>query len=562
MLGYYGNGKSLSAYTVPCLILVMVAPFLVSTNSVFWVLDQMLDQLQDNELIDNPYVQGNFAPVAEERHASEMEIVFGALPEELDGMIVRNGPNPIPEQLSKRYLWFDGHGMLHIVRLRDGKALYSNAYVRTPRYEYEAKHGYESFLRLGELDGFVGILKGVLNYFKLKLLGISLEQCGQANTHTIMLGNRFYALHEASLPFEVRLLEDGGIESLGYDDFDGLLDFPVSAHPKVDRATGNFIFHSYSVRHAYELGKAPIKAGEYVPDAKHMKFYLGVNPLDKHVSFAHDIAFTTNFLVVYDSSVHFSPESIMNKSEDFLSFNREHTFRIGLIPRKKNVHWDEIHWFDTTIPLAVVHLLNAWEEVETGNVVLWAPVSSDFSFRSGLFNMAEFNMNIREGSVDMRLVDKSLNAEFCIVRDECYGIFCPYGYTGIMIQDPSLGAIGLFEGFAVWDMAAGKLLKAVYFPPGHIGQEPLVIPKQPKEHLNLSLPEQPVSDDVYIGIFMHNTLRNESYFSLFDGKHDSGLPLVAKLKFPVRVPYGFHSQWVGGRALRAHLAFHQRKTAE
>ena len=50
-----------------------------------------------------------------------------------------------------------------------------------------------------------------------------------------MFDNRFYALHEPSLPFEVRLFEDGRVESIGYADLGGLLDSPVSAHPKVGR---------------------------------------------------------------------------------------------------------------------------------------------------------------------------------------------------------------------------------------------------------------------------------------------------------------------------------------
>ena len=164
------------------LLLAMTAPFLLNLNSALWVMDDVLDWMQDNELGTNPFLMGNFAPVAEERRGLEMEVVFGVLPEDLDGMIVRNGPNPIPEQLSKRYLWFDGHGMLHNVRIRDGKALYSNTYLRTPRYEYEAKHGFEYFLRLGELDGVVGILKLVLNSLKCNLLGISMEESGQGGT--------------------------------------------------------------------------------------------------------------------------------------------------------------------------------------------------------------------------------------------------------------------------------------------------------------------------------------------------------------------------------------------
>ena len=36
---------------------------------------------------------------------------------------------------------FDGDGMLHAVRIKDGKAAYSNAYVQTSRFKQERKAG-------------------------------------------------------------------------------------------------------------------------------------------------------------------------------------------------------------------------------------------------------------------------------------------------------------------------------------------------------------------------------------------------------------------------------------
>ena len=66
----------------------------------------------------------------------------------------------------------------------------------------------------------------------------------------------------------------------------------------------------------------------------HMKFYLGVNPLDRHVSWAHDMAFTRNFLVVYDCSVVFSPEAMMNKGPYNYTV---HWVRLGSLQNSLNV---------------------------------------------------------------------------------------------------------------------------------------------------------------------------------------------------------------------------------
>ena len=42
---------------------------------------------------DNPYLQGNYAPVEEEVTATYLP-VEGELPPELNGRYLRNGPNP------------------------------------------------------------------------------------------------------------------------------------------------------------------------------------------------------------------------------------------------------------------------------------------------------------------------------------------------------------------------------------------------------------------------------------------------------------------------------------
>ena len=77
----------------------------------------------------NPFLQGNYAPWPMEGDAPELAIE-GELPRELDGTFYRNGPNPAYEPLG-RYHWFDGDGMIHAIRLRDGRASYRNRWVRS-----------------------------------------------------------------------------------------------------------------------------------------------------------------------------------------------------------------------------------------------------------------------------------------------------------------------------------------------------------------------------------------------------------------------------------------------
>jgi carotenoid cleavage dioxygenase-like enzyme len=76
------------------------------------------------------WLKGNFAPVREETTAFDLE-VDGAIPPGLRGLYARNGPNP---HQGRSDHWFLGDGMLHGVRLQDGRAeWYRNRWVRTPR---------------------------------------------------------------------------------------------------------------------------------------------------------------------------------------------------------------------------------------------------------------------------------------------------------------------------------------------------------------------------------------------------------------------------------------------
>ncbi len=77
------------------------------------------------------YLSGNFGPVGVESTITEMEIT-GSIPEELTGRFLRNGPNPLEKVNLPSYHWFTGDGMVHGIRLEDGRAdWYRNRWVRS-----------------------------------------------------------------------------------------------------------------------------------------------------------------------------------------------------------------------------------------------------------------------------------------------------------------------------------------------------------------------------------------------------------------------------------------------
>lgn len=60
-----------------------------------------------------------------------------------------------------------------------------------------------------------------------------------ANTALVYHGGSLLALQEADMPYAVRVLEDGELETVGRINYGGALDHVITAHPKVDTLTGN-----------------------------------------------------------------------------------------------------------------------------------------------------------------------------------------------------------------------------------------------------------------------------------------------------------------------------------
>ncbi len=55
--------------------------------------------------------EGNYKPVKTEVEATNLSLLEGSIPESLDGMFIRNGPNPF--EIDPRFHWFEGWGMVN-----------------------------------------------------------------------------------------------------------------------------------------------------------------------------------------------------------------------------------------------------------------------------------------------------------------------------------------------------------------------------------------------------------------------------------------------------------------
>lgn len=145
-----------------------------------------------------PYLTGLLAPVPDEIDGSDLP-VEGTLPPQLDGRYLRNGPNPRPGEDPGH--WFIGHGMIHGIRLREGRAeWYRNRWVRTARLTGRP------FLTEAGRD----------------------STAVPANTHILEHGGKLLALVENGFPYEMT----PDLDTVGPCDFDGRLTGAMTAHPR------------------------------------------------------------------------------------------------------------------------------------------------------------------------------------------------------------------------------------------------------------------------------------------------------------------------------------------
>jgi carotenoid cleavage dioxygenase-like enzyme len=493
--------------------------------------DDILTRLQNpkNHLETNPYLHDNYAPVTDEHVNIPVEVTEGKIPDDLEGIFVRIGPNPLPGW-SKRYHWFDGHGMLHNLRFKSGKITYTNQFVKTPRYVIEKRLGKDYFLRIGELVGVSGIFKAIIFPYVLKAHGLTPLTAGPANTDTVIFNHKLYVLNEGNLPFEATLNDDGTLNEVGYTTFNGVLNYPVSAHPKIDYHTNSMLFHSYSPDPQLMKKHGSIKFGELLSDGS-VRNYRGI--FSDHTSFAHDMMITKNWIVLYDSSVHFDISKIVQGKSVF-NWKPDSTMKVMLVCRKTG----EVMTFDVGRPHSIVHPMNAWEEND-GTVVMWAPIGDhmdlELDSRSNCFYMSEIRISPISGTISMERLDNTYNQEFCSIRRDFYGRYAQYGVAGIL--DTS-SQDGVFRGFIIWDLQEKKPAKIVHFAKDEFGGEPVVIAK----------PETAGSRDFYIGTFVYNSVTEISSFLLYEEDK-----LVARLNMPYRVPYGFHGKWYPESVFQCHI---------
>jgi carotenoid cleavage dioxygenase len=474
----------------------------------------------------NKFLEGNFAPVSREHTITELAVT-GRIPDFLDGRYLRNGPNPLSEVDPAAYHWFMGDGMVHGVRLRDGKAeWYRNRWVRNPSVA--------ATLNGEDASRFCG----------LDALG--------ANTNVIGHAGKTLALVEAGAPI-YELTDE--LDTVGRCDFDGTLPGGYTAHPKRDPRTGELHAVSYFFGMGNKVQYSVIDAGGQV--RRTVDVEVTGSPM------MHDFSLTEKHVVFYDLPVTFNtdmavaanvPSALRTPAKLVLSamvgkvrvpdpvtammagkigangglpyrWNPKYPARIGVMPREGGNR--DVRWFEVE-PCYVFHPLNAYDD---GDSIVLDVVRHPKMFDRELHGPDEGGPTLDRWTVDLsagKVLEERLDdrgQEFPRVDERLVGRRHRYGY--------SMAADGGAD-------PAGSLFKHD-FQTGSRQERAFGAGRQPGEFVFVPCHEDAAEDDGVLMGFVFDPATQRSDLTLLDA---GTLETVAAIHLPDRVPNGFHGNWV------------------
>jgi carotenoid cleavage dioxygenase-like enzyme len=460
----------------------------------------------------NPYLTGPYAPATDELTLTGLDVV-GEIPADLNGVYVRNGPNPQHEP-DGRYHWFDGDGMVHSVHIADGKATYRNRWVRT-----------DGFVR--ELHARQPLWKGIIEPANGNPPGE--PEKNTANTDILFHNERLLALwYRSGKPYAI---DPVTLETIGEEDFAGTLRCEVSAHAKVDDHTGELMFFDYGPKPPY------MRYGVVSPDGV-VRHFIGIDLPGPRLP--HDMAITARHSILMDLPLYNDPEAARH-GRFKLHFDRDMPSRFGVIPRHGNS--GRLKWFEAD-PCFIYHSVNAWDEGDEvvmdvcrvkrpePRTDLEGPLANVLSYLRLDAHMHRYRFDMRTGKTTEQTIDDD-NSEFPSINNSVLGTPSRYAYNMHISPESTL----LFDGLMKYDVQKGTS-ETYRFGKGRWGSEAPFAPR----------PGATGEDDGYLVSYVYDEREGRSDVEVLDARDVTAGPLC-RIKLPVRVPIGFHATWVPGEKL-------------
>lgn len=443
-------------------------------------------------MASSPWVEGWRAPVRREM-VSDQFSVTGSLPRELNGQLLRIGPNPVRDP-GPDYHWFSGEGMVHSIRLEDGRAVeYRNRWVRTP----------DTCRRLGERCG-----------------APRLDALDVANTNVVGFAGELYALTETCAPYRLT----PGLITLGREDFGDEAAENFTAHPHVDPVSGELHAIGYTIDDQPWLDYFVIGT-----DARlHTRIEI---PLGGPAA-AHDFGLTQTHVLFFDLPVLYNRELDERGMVIPYRWDADYRARVGVLPRNPGA--GGVRWFDVP-PCWVFHTMNAYDVHGPDGAVssiVWDVVRFERMLDSDITGPNEpyppqlyrWELDLKSGRVAETLIDARVQ-EFPRIDERRWSQPYRYGFTTEVLT--ASGGTGLL----MHDTKGGST--SFELEPGFQMSEAVFAPRAPDA----------AEGDGWLLAVVHDDARASSELIVLEAMDVASGP-IARVGLPQRVPAGFHGNWI------------------
>jgi carotenoid cleavage dioxygenase len=383
--------------------------------------------------------------------------------------------------------------MVHGVRLERGKARwYRNRYVETPYLEEGGD------LLSGEPPG------GPRN---------------QSNVSVAWHGGRLLSLGEVGFPYE---LSPTDLSTIGPYDFAGQLTTAMTAHPKIDPATGRLHFFGYGFTPPYLTYHVADPDGTLVSS----EAIEVAGP-----TMMHDFAITDRDAVFWELPVVFDLQAAVRGEMPF-GWQPSYGARIGVMPLAgpaSAINPTPIRWVEIE-PCFVFHGVNAFRDGDdvVVDVCRHPSMFADNDLTASLQELHRWRVGtsgptltfadetLTDTEIELPTIDRTLTG-----REHRYGWFVE--------SRPTRGTVDL-AGVLRRDFRTGR--EERWDPgAGRHGGEALFVRDGDRPEEGWSL------------VIVHDETTGRSELAVLDATDVAAGP-VGRVHLPQRVPYGFHATWV------------------
>jgi carotenoid cleavage oxygenase len=344
-----------------------------------------------------------------------------------------------------------------------------------------------------------------------------------ANTNVIeQAGRTFVVVEGGANPYELTY----DLDTISRSNFDGTLEGPYTPHPLRDPATGEL----HAVSYFFGWGNQ-VQYSILGTDARARRT---VNIECAGSPAMHSFSLTENHVVVYDLPVTIDFDAINTGLDPTLAsvfpyrWNPDYQARVGVLPRDGDA--EDVRWFEIE-PCYLFHTMNAYDDIDR---IVVDVVRHPKMFASEIPGPNEeaptldrWTIDLNAGKVlDERLDDRA--QEFPRIDERLTGRHHRYGYSvGGKLQ---VGDSVLYKHDfdarrqQLRSFGSGKCLSEFVFVP--------------------SGPEASEDHGILMG-YVYDGGRGASDLALVDA---ATLETVALVHLPVRVPNGFHVNWIPDHA--------------